>query len=195
MKNKNSGYTKIWYAIVGVGVGHALLALGGWTGSINGAGFGKAAVNVTSSTSTPGSIKSNYVATANMSSPSAAITNTPGYAYGGPLPDGASSNTIARIKGLPGLIWQAKTTASMVTRRITPSCLITWRRARRWRRLRWSFFHSSPTVLATVGCLTLSNGIGPVRILVWHNNSSGFSMMVFSRMILMGMSVRCPVLR
>src|ERR1041385_254826 len=107
MRNTICRYSGIGYAfLVGMIIGQGQMALAGWTGSMNGSGFGKAQVNVTSSTS-----KTNIVTTTNMVSPSAAMTNTTGYVFGGPLPSGASSATIARIKGLPGYVWQSTTTA------------------------------------------------------------------------------------
>src|SRR5260370_25085697 len=94
-------YPRIAYAIiVGLVAGGGRLAFAGWTGQMNGVGYGKASVNVTSSTA-----NSNTVGTLNMQSPSAAMTNTPTYFAGGPLPSGASLATISRIKGLPGYVW------------------------------------------------------------------------------------------
>jgi len=79
----------------------------GWTGVMNGTGFGWASVNVTSST-----LNSNSVKTANIASPSAAMTTTSGYVAGAPLPAGSSKATVARIKGSAGYIWKADTTGS-----------------------------------------------------------------------------------
>jgi len=108
MRHGISRYTRFGYAaVVGMIIGHGPLALAGWTGSMNGSGYGKASVNVTSSTA-----KSNTVATAVMTNPSAAMTNTPGYVAGGPLPSGSSKLTVARILGQPGYVWKSTTTAS-----------------------------------------------------------------------------------
>ena len=108
MKNTIHRDSGIRYALVlGIILSHGPVALAGWTGSMNGTGFGKAIVNVTSST-----IKTNQVVTPNVQGPSAAMKPTTGYTYGGALPSGASSATLARIKGLPGYIWQPTTTAA-----------------------------------------------------------------------------------
>jgi len=91
----------------GMMIGHGQLAWAGWTGSMNGAGFGKASANVTSSTA-----KSNAANSAVMTKPSAAIKPTSGYSAGASLPSGASALTFSRIKGQPGYVWQASTLAS-----------------------------------------------------------------------------------
>lgn len=80
---------------------------GGWTGSMNGVGFGIASVNVTSAT-----LRSNKVSTASMYNPSAAMTNTATYFVGAPLPSGSSTATVARIKGSAGYVWKANTVGS-----------------------------------------------------------------------------------
>ena len=79
----------------------------GWTGSMNGVGFGLASVNVTSST-----LRSNKVTTPTMYNPSAAMTNTATYFVGAPLPSGSSTATVARIKGSAGYVWKASTVGS-----------------------------------------------------------------------------------
>src|SRR5712671_4221897 len=108
MENTIRRCTRIGSAVlVGMVIGYGQLALAGWTGQMNGTGYGKASVNVTSSTA-----KSNTVGTANMQSPSAAMTNTATYFAGGPLPSGASTATVARIKGSAGYVWKANTTAT-----------------------------------------------------------------------------------
>lgn len=100
--------TRITTAIlVGLGLASSPVGYSGWTGSMNGSGFGKASVNVTSST-----LNNNVVTSAVMQAPSAAMVQTAGYSAGGPLPSGASSATVARILGKPGYIWQNNTTAA-----------------------------------------------------------------------------------
>ncbi len=74
---------------------------------MNGTGYGVASVNVTSAT-----LRSNKVSTPAMNNPSAAMTNTPTYFVGAPLPAGASAATIARIKGSAGYVWKATTVGS-----------------------------------------------------------------------------------
>ena len=108
MKRAFSRYAVIGFAVVaGILGGITQPVLAGWSGTMNGAGFGKAQVNVTSSAK-----KTNIVSTTNMNTPSAAMTNTPGYAFGGPLPPGSSALTLARIIGRPGYVWQATTIAN-----------------------------------------------------------------------------------
>ncbi|HUK82254.1 MAG TPA: hypothetical protein VLZ12_06435 [Verrucomicrobiae bacterium] len=107
MKSAISRYRVIGVVAVGMMIGHGQSAWAGWTGSMNGTGYGKASVNVTSST-----IKTNIVSTPTTSLPSASITNATGYKYGGPLPSGASRLTFAGIKGQAGYVWKNTTTAS-----------------------------------------------------------------------------------
>jgi hypothetical protein len=108
MKKIIHKYARPGFAVItGLAICLSPSARAGWTGSMNGVGFGKAVINVTSSTR-----NSNSVATATMNNPSAAMTNTPGYVYGGPLPKGASPLTVARIKGMSGYVWQATTTST-----------------------------------------------------------------------------------
>jgi hypothetical protein len=95
-------------SVLGLGIFQSQTARAGWTGLINGAGFGWASVNVRSSTSV-----SNKVATPSVSGPSASIAPTAGYTYVTNSPSGASANTYSRIKGLAGGIWQAKTAAAV----------------------------------------------------------------------------------
>jgi hypothetical protein len=104
MKRTINRCTIIGTVLTGILTGSAALA--GWSGAMNGVGFGQAQVNVTSSTS-----HSNTVATTNMVNPSAAMTTTAGYVFGGPLPSGSSAKTVARILGKPGYVWKATTTA------------------------------------------------------------------------------------
>jgi hypothetical protein len=74
---------------------------------MNGVGYGIASVNVTSV-----SLVSNKVTTPTMTNPSAAMTNTPTYFAGAPLPKGSSTATVARIKGSAGYVWKANTVGS-----------------------------------------------------------------------------------
>jgi hypothetical protein len=91
----------------GLSLAQPRLALAGWTGQMNGTGFGRASVNVTSATLATGS-----AATLTMPNPSAAMKPTGGYVAGAPLPSGSSPSTAALIKGLPGYVWQATTYAT-----------------------------------------------------------------------------------
>ena len=78
----------------------------GWTGGMNGTGYGWAGVNVVSSVRTTNSAR-----TANISLPSAAITPF-GYKTNAALPSGASLNTYTRTRGSAGYVWQAATSGS-----------------------------------------------------------------------------------
>jgi len=85
-------------------------ARAGWTGAMNGTGFGQASVNV-HAFDTPGS-KTRYASTPNMQDPSATIDFLPDYAVFNSLPADASEATTANVKGLAGYIWQANTVGS-----------------------------------------------------------------------------------
>jgi hypothetical protein len=107
MNNAINRYRVISVVAVGLMIGHGQLAWAGWTGSMNGAAYGQASGNVTSST-----LFSNAANSAVMTSPSAAIKPTSGYSASAALPSGASSKTYSRIKGQAGYVWQASTVAA-----------------------------------------------------------------------------------
>jgi hypothetical protein len=86
---------------------HTDPAQGGWTGAMNGSGYGYAGVNVTSLIGTNKAIR-----TGNRYNPSAAMAPTTGYVTNAFLPKGSSTGTVARIKGSAGYIWQANTVGS-----------------------------------------------------------------------------------
>ncbi len=83
------------------------LSLAGWTGQMNGTGFGRASVNVTASTGAQG-----LATTGNQATPSAAMAPTPGYSANATLPQGANIGTTAKVIGRPGYIWSATSTAT-----------------------------------------------------------------------------------
>src|SRR5580658_392173 len=93
--------------IIGIILYHSQIAKAGWSGAMNGTGYGWASVNVVSKT-----LHSNTVQSANMIAPSAAMKTTAGYSVGAPLPAGSSAATVARIKGAAGYIWTADTVGS-----------------------------------------------------------------------------------
>jgi hypothetical protein len=97
----------VWGIVLAGMICYSQRAKAGWTGLINGAGFGWASVNVRSVTS-----NSNKVTTPSISGPSATIAPTAGYAYQTNSPSGANVNTHSRIKGAAGGIWTAQTFAS-----------------------------------------------------------------------------------
>jgi len=157
MKNAVTRYRMIGFAVaVGIMIGPGQLAWAGWTGSMNGAGFGKASANVTSSTS-----KSNAANSAVMTTPSAAIKPTAGFSGSAPLPSGASASTFSRIKGLAGYVWQATTAASngdktdnsQLTYYVTPTSRL------------------ATTTLDVLSVTTETNGCGDGQALytfIWH---------------------------
>jgi hypothetical protein len=111
MKKTIWKFTKITAAIViAVALSPAQLAMAGWTGAMNGTGFGQASVNVRAYNTSK--LKTKTVATTNMPIPSVAMTTTSGYVFGGALPDGASTATVAKVIGRSGYIWDATTVGS-----------------------------------------------------------------------------------
>ena len=93
--------------VVGMLINHGQLGQAGWSGAMNGTGYGWASVNVTSSFGVFGTAN-----TPNMTGPSASMDPTTGYAANAFLPYGSSSFTVARIKGSPGYVWKANTADS-----------------------------------------------------------------------------------
>lgn len=79
----------------------------GWSGAMNGLGYGSTSVNVTSST-----LAAAKVGSTATNGPTASMVPAAGYTFCAPLPDGASANTVARVKGGPGYVWQASTIGS-----------------------------------------------------------------------------------
>ncbi len=85
-------------------------AVAGWSGVINGTGYGQTTVNVRAYETSL--LKTKSVGTTNMLNPSAAMTTTSGYVAGATLPADASPATVAKVKGFPGYIWDAITVGS-----------------------------------------------------------------------------------
>lgn len=109
MKNLSRAYLRVGCAILALVISQDQSAFAGWTGLINGLGVGWASVNVRSST-----LQTNRITTIkNLAGPSAAMAPTTGYKTNAPLPEGAATNTYARIKGLSGGIWQAASKAAV----------------------------------------------------------------------------------
>src|SRR6266568_2321476 len=103
-------YSKIGCAVVvGMVINHCQIALAGWTGYINGVGFGWASANVRSST-----FHSTKVTTPSFTGPNATIPLTNGYTYFTNSPSGASTNTYSRIRGLAGAVWTNTACAAVV---------------------------------------------------------------------------------
>jgi hypothetical protein len=92
--------------LAGLSLGQSQVAHAGWSGAMNGSGFGRATANVTSVTG------AGSTATITTLGPSSAVQTTGGYLAGAPLPSGASPGTISLIKGSAGYIWQANTFAT-----------------------------------------------------------------------------------
>jgi len=83
----------------------------GWSGAMNGIGYGSATVNVRAYDAAPS--KTKYLTTGNTDTPSAAIAvDRNGYEVGAGLPSDASSATEAKVKGSAGYIWDASTVGS-----------------------------------------------------------------------------------
>jgi hypothetical protein len=74
---------------------------------MNGSGFGKATINVTTSDD-----NSKTLTTPNTNGPSASMAHNTNFFFGTSLPSGSSRATVSQIKGLPGYIWQANTVGS-----------------------------------------------------------------------------------
>ncbi len=105
---KTRRYTKVGYTVIlAMVLSQGQLGWAGWTGAMNGTGFGVAQVNVVS-------YKSGEQSTASTArqDPSAAVTVTPGYFAGALLPEDASPATVAKVKGSAGYVWQAETVGS-----------------------------------------------------------------------------------
>lgn len=74
---------------------------------MNGSGYGKATVSVTSSED-----KAKSLTTPNTNGPSASMTHSTDHFFGTSLPTGSSRATVAQVKGFAGYIWQATTVGS-----------------------------------------------------------------------------------
>lgn len=102
-----------FFSSIAYGVGIAILfahiepSQGGWTGGMNGSGYGWAGVNVTSSIGTNKAVR-----TVQLLNPSAAMAPATGFVTNATLPTGSSTNTVARIKGSAGYVWKANTVGS-----------------------------------------------------------------------------------
>src|SRR5262245_2681834 len=109
MKKPIGRYKAIGYAVIaGLVMNHSQVGHAGWTGAMNGYGFGWASVNVKSSSGFTG-----RTATPDMDAPSASMAPNPDeYFANAELPQDASSATVARIKGFAGYIWQGITIGS-----------------------------------------------------------------------------------
>jgi hypothetical protein len=96
----------IGYAVVfGLVINPIQQVKAGWTGSMNGIGYGWCSVNVTSSKA--GNSLSASDPTDN--SPSASMPPTYGYRDNNVLPDGSSAFTVSQVLGSAGYVWQANT--------------------------------------------------------------------------------------
>ena len=94
--------------VAGLSLGQSHVAWAGWSGQMNGLGYGRATANVTGSTGVP------QAATSIITGPSADVQLTPQLGYNAfqPLPTGASTATRSLIKGSAGYIWTATTSAA-----------------------------------------------------------------------------------
>ena len=104
MKRKIKWQARIGYTIIlGLITTPQRTVQAGWTGAMNGVGYGWADANVTSFR-----LQTSSADDAPTTSPSASIPPVP-YKANAPLPDKASLSTEVRILGMPGYIWQAST--------------------------------------------------------------------------------------
>jgi hypothetical protein len=86
--------------LLGLAVGQERMAMGGWSGQMNGVGYGKTSVNVIPSVGTGTTLANGF-----LYYPSTAMAPAPGYTATAPLPAGSSSSTYARSQGLAGYKW------------------------------------------------------------------------------------------
>src|ERR1051326_1711329 len=111
MKKTSRRYTKVRYAIAfAIIISHAHVGRAGWTGAINGTGYGTASVNVHAFGTSGG--KTKYASTTNMPNPSASIARAAGYAAVNDLPTDASPGTVSQVIGSAGYVWQANVVGS-----------------------------------------------------------------------------------
>src|SRR5688572_14744331 len=111
MKTINCSYTKLTCAVVmGIVISHVQLALAGWTGTMNGTGFGQSSVNVRAYDTSL--LKKKTITSVNLQDPSASMPPTDFYSTNAFLPTDASRATVAKVKGLTGYVWQAITEGS-----------------------------------------------------------------------------------
>jgi len=102
MKKLNTCKTIGHAVVIGMFICHSQVAQAGWTGLINGVGFGWGLVKVTSVKGTVGATN-----TPNVNLPTASMAPAPGFTYTRPLPAGSSGNTSSQIKGKENGIWLA----------------------------------------------------------------------------------------
>jgi len=93
-------------ALACLSLAESQVTFAGWSGQMNGTGFGRATANVTSVAGV------GAAATITTQGPSAGINPTPGYTASALLPAGSSASTTSLIKGSAGYIWQATTFAT-----------------------------------------------------------------------------------
>jgi hypothetical protein len=115
MKKEINTYMAMGSAVViGMFICHSQVAQAGWTGVMNGTGYGWDSVNVTPSNGTVTTVESTLYLGKGPSilSPSAAMGIDTTYKISQRLPNGSAVNTVAKIKGIPGYIWTANCRAS-----------------------------------------------------------------------------------
>src|SRR5262245_45539799 len=101
MKKPIGRYKAIGFVIIiGIVMNQSQVVQAGWSGGMNGFGFGWASANVTSSFGVYDQVDS-----AVMNLPSASMPFALNYSANKNLPFGSSFFTTARIKGTNGYIW------------------------------------------------------------------------------------------
>jgi hypothetical protein len=93
--------------LIGVFLSHCQVAQAGWSGILNGTGFGWASVKVTSGKDSNPTTGIRTYSISNVTGPSAAETTDLTYRATGPLPNDANSYTLAKIRGSAGYVWAA----------------------------------------------------------------------------------------
>src|SRR2546425_8545491 len=101
-------FTKIGCAVVaGLVISQWQTVMAGWTGIMNGVGYGWASVNVVSSTGKEGSISTLDKNTPAASMPTNIVNGTVDSSYlNSKLPNGSSIGTVSRVKGSSGYVWE-----------------------------------------------------------------------------------------
>src|SRR5438477_7648390 len=104
-------FTRIGCAVVaGMLISHWQTVMAGWSGIMNGVGYGWASVDVISSSSKEASLTTTSKDTPAASMPTNIVSGTVDSSYlNGKLPNGSSIGTVSRVKGSSGYVWQAIT--------------------------------------------------------------------------------------
>src|SRR5215510_13551683 len=98
MKKRIGRFKSVGYVVITAMIlNHSQVGQAGWSGCMNGRGYGWAAVDVISAT-----LKESAISTDWITNPSAAISPVAGYVAVADLPNGSSPSTKSRILGSSG---------------------------------------------------------------------------------------------